>query len=332
MSSEALVSIMMPVKNASPYLQACLESILAQEHKHWELLAVNDHSTDDSNDLLLAFAKKDQRIKIFQNEGEGIIPALQLAFKNAKGNFLTRMDADDLMAPNKLNLMLEVLKSNGPGHVCIGLVKYFADTKLGQGYINYEEWLNHLSREENNWAEIYKECVIPSPCWMLHRSDFEQAGAFDSEWYPEDYDLCFRFRRAGLQIRSVKEVLHFWRDHSARFSRNDPNYVDHTFIDLKIHHFAQQDHQVEKQLYVWGAGKKGKRIASLLQKQGIEFHWFSNNPKKIGHRIHGVLIESDAQLDAAKANQLIIAIANQEEQQTIKHRMFGQKAQCFWFC
>ena len=104
------VSVIMPVKNAMPYLSACLDSILNQTFKDWELIAVNDGSDDDSEETLLAYARSDSRICVYNNSGTGIIPALQLAYKKSSGNYIHRMDADDLMLPEKLQSLLDLLK------------------------------------------------------------------------------------------------------------------------------------------------------------------------------------------------------------------------------
>ena len=97
----------MPVRNASKYLDECLQSIINQTEEKWELLAVDDHSSDESLDLLKTYAAKDHRVKVYKNNGKGIIPALRLAFENSLGNLITRMDADDIMLPQKLELLLK---------------------------------------------------------------------------------------------------------------------------------------------------------------------------------------------------------------------------------
>ena len=108
----------MPARNALPYLKESIDSILAQQYVHWELIVVNDHSTDQSQKVLEEYSLKDKRIKVFTNEGQGIISALNLAYQYAEGLYITRMDADDLMAENKLGLMLEALQGLPVHHLC----------------------------------------------------------------------------------------------------------------------------------------------------------------------------------------------------------------------
>ncbi|MEX0363500.1 MAG: glycosyltransferase family 2 protein, partial [Allomuricauda sp.] len=172
------VSLFIPFKNTQEYLPACLDSILAQTYPYWEVLAVDDYSEDKSRKVLEAYAKKDNRIKVYPNSGNGIIPALQTAYAQSSGDLVSRMDSDDIMKPNRLEVMAESLGSHGRGHVAVGQVQYFSHRGISDGYARYETWLNALTANGNNYNEIYKECVIPSPCWMVHRDDFELSDAF----------------------------------------------------------------------------------------------------------------------------------------------------------
>lgn len=313
-----LISILMPVKNAGPYLTECLNSIINQTYLDWELIAVNDHSSDDSVLILESFADKDARISVLHNQGKGIIEALRLAHKNSTGVYITRMDADDIMAPNKLEAMQAQLDDYGIGHIAMGQVKYFSENKLGDGYKKYADWLNQLISTGENWKDLYKECVIPSPCWMAHRNDFEKAGAFNSEFWPEDYDLCFRFYQAGLKPIASDQVLHHWRDYDNRTSRNDPHYADNRFLDLKCHYFVKLGLSQKKNLVLWGAGKKGKAIASYLNEHKVDFRWLSNNEKKIGKSIYDRILENQSEILNIENPLVVIAVANHDEQQEIR--------------
>ena len=323
----------MPVRNAGPYLEECIQSIINQSFEQWELVAIDDHSTDDSSTILESYAKQDPRIHWAPANGKGIIDALRQAYKQTSQPYVTRMDADDIMTPSKLVDMLHLLEERGSGTLAVGLVNYFSGTGLGEGYRKYADWLNKMTRTESNWDQIYKECVIPSPCWMISRSDFDSLGAFNSDVYPEDYDLCFRFRNAGLSIAAVPKVLHQWRDHSDRASRNDPNYADNRFLTLKVQQFINTDFNKDIPLIVWGAGKKGKQIVQLLQSKQVPLKWICDNDKKIGKEIYAVNIDSIQLLEQVSEAQLIIAVANPEEQQSIRTFLSAKgNMNPFFFC
>jgi len=92
-----MISILIPVKNAAPFLSECFISILGQTETDWEAIFVDDHSTDGSLAILQAVAKRFSQIKVYSSEGQGIVPALQTAYRHATGEMITRMDADDVM-------------------------------------------------------------------------------------------------------------------------------------------------------------------------------------------------------------------------------------------
>ncbi len=302
----------MPVRNTAEYLRECLESILQQSHTQWELWAIDDHSDDESPDILEAYSAKDSRIHYLPNQGKGIIPALRLAYMNSRGNLITRMDSDDKMAPTKLESMKDVLLEKGKGHLAVGLVEYFSNLEMGQGYLRYAEWLNGLTSEARNFSEIYKECVIPSPCWMIHRSDLDTCGAFAPDTYPEDYDLCFRFMENELKIAPVKQILHFWRDHNSRASRNDPNYLDNRFTPIKVKYFIRLHYSKKEKLFLWGAGKKGKNIAKEFIRNNVPFEWVCDNKNKIGKDIYDVRLQHYDVIPHHQNTKIIVSVSSPE--------------------
>jgi glycosyltransferase involved in cell wall biosynthesis len=319
--SEHMVSILMPVYNAAKFLDVTIQSIVDQSYKNWQLIAVDDFSDDNSLSILKKWSERDARILCFSNQEKGIIHAMRCAYSKSDGEYISRMDADDIMHSDKISLLKNTLSQQGKGYVAIGLVEYFSDAGLGEGYKKYEQWLNALSLEESNYTDIYKECVIPSPCWLVHRHDLDKAGAFNSNLYPEDYDLCFRFRNCGLMLTTVPQIVHYWRDHQNRSSRNDPNYADNSFLNLKMFHFTRTDYNPDKSLVLWGAGRKAKRIAHLLLEENIRFDWICENSKKIGHAIYGVLLEDAAEYVFKANSQLLLSVAQRNAKSGIFDRI-----------
>ena len=330
------VSILIPFKNTENYLNECLDSIVKQSYLNWEVICVNDHSIDSSLEIANKFALSNPKIKVVNNKGNGLIDALQTAYNLSTGDLITRMDSDDIMLSNKISSMAEDLLNFGTGNIALGMVKYFSEKELGNGYKNYETWLNSLTSKGLNFNEIYKECVIPSPCWMVHREDLEKVNNFESKIYPEDYDLAFRFYQIGLNCIKSNKVLHMWRDYPNRTSRTNPNYADNSFLKLKINYFLKLSYNENKKLVVWGAGKKGKKVAHILNELRVSFLWVCDNPKKIGKKIYENYLE-DWQIISNLSNyQSIITIANPEAQNFIKS-FFKKKNKVelvdyFFFC
>lgn len=306
------ISIITPFYNAEPFLAECIESIISQSYDNWELILVNDMSNDIGNSIAKSYSQKDERIKLFQNKDKGLINALRIAYTNTTGTYITRMDADDIMTVNKLEIMLDHLKKHGSGYVCVGKVKYFSENELGDGYRRYERWLNDLTESCSNFEGIFRECSIPSPNFLIHRIDFDQIGGFDRDDYPEDYDLAFRMYQNGLKVCSVNEVTHHWRDHSTRSTRTQDHYQPLSFIPLKVKYFLAIEHNPDKTLILWGAGTKGKIIARELIKRKINFQWITDNLNKVGHNIYNIVLK-DPQTINFENTQVILGVSNPEE-------------------
>jgi len=327
-----MISIVMPMRNAMPYLTECIESIINQTDTNWELFVINDHSTDSSFDVLTQFAEKDKRIHIQNNTGKGIIDALQMAYSNCSGKYITRMDADDIMPVDKLELMRQKLHEN-PESVVTGHIKYIGEN-LREGYQKYEIWMNTMMENGTHYQQIYRECVIPSPAWMISKTLFDSIGGFTPNTYPEDYDLTLRMYQAKIPFVAVNKVIHIWRDYQERTSRNDPNYAFNTFEVLKTKYFIDIDLNTAKTLVLWGGGKKGKNIAKLLIEYNIPFIFACNNPKKINQDIYGLNMENiDTIFDPHTQYQTIIAVANPDDQIEIKQTLQNlPNVEPFWFC
>ena len=280
--------------------------------------------------------RRTSRIKIFTSKYNGIIPALRRAYEESSGHFITRMDSDDIMTPDKLEYLVGQLVSYGSGHIAQGQIKYFSEEGISDGYARYERWINGLIAKGRNFSEIYKECVIASPCWMVNRKDLDKCGAFSEDRYPEDYDLTFRFYQSGLKCIPCSKVLHMWRDYPTRTSRTSEHYAQNHFLDIKIHYFLEIDKIHNRPLTVWGAGNKGKIIAKHLLKREVKFYWLCDNPKKIGKNIYGVELLPISKLQEINNPQSIITVANEKDQLEIREYLnklnMSGKPDFFFFC
>jgi len=319
MKNQPLVSIIMAVKDTAPYLHECLDSVIAQTYQNWELIAVNDHSSDNSPNILEEYAARDKRIRVFDSIGHRLIPTLQEGYGQANGPLINRMDSDDKMPDYKLKVLVEEWTKYGNGTVIAGGTKHFVDEGVvGDGFIKYEKWLNEVAKTGGHYQEIYKECVIPSHCWIIHKDDFDAAGAFDPIVYPEDYDLCFRFYQLGLKIIGIDKILHYWRDRTNRISRTWEEYKDNRYFDLKLRYFYKIDRDPSRPLVLWGAGKNGKDMARLLQSYNDQFHWVCDNEKKIGKDIYGVKLQQYNDISTLVNPQIMIVVTSPTGKNEIK--------------
>ena len=123
-----MISVVMPVYNAAKFLDEAIHSILSQTYSNFELIIINDGSTDDSLDIIKSF--KDNRIRLVENEVNlGLIKTLNKGIALAKGNYIARIDSDDVCKPERFELQLECFNENDD----IGVVGSIAEIIDGQG-------------------------------------------------------------------------------------------------------------------------------------------------------------------------------------------------------
>jgi glycosyltransferase involved in cell wall biosynthesis len=330
-----LVSIIMAVKDTEPYLPDCLDSIINQTYSNWELIAVNDHSSDRTPKILEDYAAKDTRIRVYQGRRHLLIPTLQEAYKHVRGELINRMDSDDKMPDYKIEVLVEEWLKYGKGHVIAGGTEHFVDEgEVGGGFRRYERWLNKVAKNGTHTEEIYQECVIPSHSWIMHKDDFDRVGAFDPEVYPEDYDLCFRLYKNKLKIIGIDKVLHYWRDRSDRISRTWECYEDNRYFELKLRYFYELDRDAKRQLVLWGAGNNGKFMARMLLERGEEFYWVCDNPKKIGKHVYEVLMHDYQSIPDLINPQIMIVVTSSGEKNKIRQQLADwdkRPVEDYWF-
>ncbi|MDX2362555.1 MAG: glycosyltransferase family 2 protein [Crocinitomicaceae bacterium] len=312
------ISIILPTKDTAPYLPACLDSILAQTYENWELIAVNDDSSDDSLAILESYAQQDSRIRVYTNPKPGLLKTLQFGYSQSMGELFHRMDSDDIMPVYKLQSMYDAWLQHGKGSVITGGTEYFSDEgEVGDGFKRYDAWLCEVARNNSHAKNMYRECVIPSNCWLVHRKDFDAVSGFYNDVFPEDYDLCFRFFKGRLKIVGLDLVLHYWRDRPDRISRNWECYKDNRFFELKIAYFCELERDQDRPLVLWGAGKNGKDLAKLIQSYDGPCQWVCDNDKKIGKDIYGTTLQHYSVVNELINPQIIIAVASPDGQKEI---------------
>jgi glycosyltransferase involved in cell wall biosynthesis len=327
-----ILSILVSFKNEEKHLQQCIKSIREQVFQEWELILVDDHSEDASWDIANLQAEQDSRIHTYKNIGKGLIDALETAFNHSSGKFISRMDADDTCTPVKYEMMVNLWQE--PGTVVCGQVKYYSAIGVLPGFERYATWLNEVISQKEPWSFIYQECIVPSPAWLVSREDLMKIGGICAGQYPEDYELAFRMYKAQYQIVSTPEVVHLWQDHPARNSRTNPLYANHFFPKVKAQYFSELELQNKFQPVVYGAGKKAKQLVVELQKLDCIPIWLTNNPKKIGHNIYGIILRNSEKYRALPNHKIAVVLAAEEERAEVNTQLVNMglvKGKQYWF-
>lgn len=195
------ITVLMPIRNGQAWIQESMRSILAQEHQDFEILIVDDGSTDDS--IPVAFELGKEKVRVVRANGEGLAKALALGVAAAETELIARMDVDDIAHPLRLTRQIDFLNRH-PAHVLVG-----SNVRL----INEQGTLVGQSNFPLSDAGIRMRMVLGSPfahsSVTFKRSAVQEAGSYwspDSKPFPEDYHLWCRLAQVGL-LANVPEYL-----------------------------------------------------------------------------------------------------------------------------
>jgi glycosyltransferase involved in cell wall biosynthesis len=281
------VSVLLPVRNAAATLGECLSSLAAQTLADHEVVAVDDHATDGSRVILEEAARRDARVRVLDNPGEGLVAALNAAAQAARAPLLARMDADDVCHPDRLRAQAARLETAPDLSVLGTCVRLVGTSGRSEGMQAYVRWLNGLLDHDAIVRDLFVESPLAHPTVMMRAQMLAHLGGYRAFDGPEDYDLWLRARAAGARFAKLPEVLLDWRDGAGRLSRTDPRYAPARFRDLKIR-ALEAGALGGRPTVVWGAGPVGKGWSRALRARGHEVAAFVEvHPGRLGQRIHG---------------------------------------------
>ena len=288
-------SFLLPVRDGEQTLQAAIHSICAQSEPDFELIVVNDNSTDHSRDI--AHAVTDPRIRVVDNPGCGLVDALNYGLSLAQGTYIARMDADDWAAPERLALQLPYFDNPNLG-VVDGQVRFTnASGRVAKGMALYGDWVNSIITPADFDRELLIESPVVHPAATFRRDVVLQIGGYRDGKFPEDYDLWLRLHALGFQLAKVPQQLVTMRDHDRRLTRTDPRYNRAGFRAVRQRWLEATQLRSARRIALFGAGKECGPWLRWLQTAGHEVCAIVDvAPSRIGRSKHGVPIIALASL------------------------------------
>ncbi|MFQ5431318.1 MAG: glycosyltransferase [Nitrospinota bacterium] len=306
------VSVLMPVKNGAAYLREAMDSLLSQTYTEFEVIAVDHASTDDSASILKEYSLKDGRVDVFRFGGESFADCLNFGIKNCRGEFIARMDADDVCRPERLALQIEYLDKNSDVGIVGSAVELFGNNgnSVREGYRRYGKWINSLLAPSDIEREIFVESPMPHPSVMIRREILcGRLGGYRDFDGPEDYDLWLRARFAGIKMAKLAQPLLRWRDCPSRLSRRSGRYSRKNFHKLRANYLAKLANG--KKVVIQGAGTTGRTLGRYLKKEGANITAYIDiNPRRIGGKKLGLPVYPAEAMDSFKGSLLISAVAS----------------------
>jgi hypothetical protein len=294
------LSVILPFRNEAPFLESCLLSLSRQKGVDFELIGVDDGSTDGSDAVFSSMAGRFTHPVYVKTEGLGLVRALNRGVEEAKGSIIARADGDDVYHPHRLALQMERLEQGADLVGC--LTCFFPRSRVQGGFRTYESWINGLCTREEMEREIFVENPIPHPTLVLRRSLLEGIGGYREMEWPEDWDLVLRAFRAGAVMDKVPKRLHFWREHEDRLCRVHPHYGQLAFIRCRCRHLARGPLAGGRSVFIWGAGPLGRKMTTHLRNEKVSVDGFIDiDPKKIGRIVRDRPVHPPEYLESHRA-------------------------------
>ena len=317
------VSIVLPTYNGSQYIRESLDSIIGQTCADWELLIVDDCSSDHTLEIAQEYASRDARITVIHNEVNRKLPsALNIGFAHARGKYLTWTSDDNRYLPESLTVMAEYLDNSDAPMVCAG-----------------EHAMDAAGNVRSEIIRIYKDeeiCLhnMVGACFLYRREVLDSIGNYDTELFgAEDYDYWLRVKQKYGRIARIDKILYEYRFHGDSLSFSQKDDVLSVLIKLRRKHwkflfenikvkedllcsfyyelmetYSEQDKNMRKAVLsalpdlnndriglkgkyiVLGAGEYGEKALQILNEDLVYFA--DNDPDKVGMQKNGKIILS----------------------------------------
>ena len=217
MHAEALVSVIIPARDAAAVIGDALESVHAQQYTNLQVIVVDDGSTDETAEIVRAFSREDPRLRLVRQERTGVSAARNAGLREATGKWIAFLDADDVWFPDKLAAQL-----------------VSADATLGANFLfsNYTFWdgqrelgTRYAKRKQFPHGDVRKKLarwnVFGTSSVVVSRSLVDAAGAFDASLScGEDWDLWLRMAECGMRARGIRRPLLRYRVWDGNMSRD----------------------------------------------------------------------------------------------------------------
>lgn len=258
----------MPCYNVISTVDEALSSLISQTLSDFEVVAVDDGSTDGSLNRLQDWASCDQRIKILALSHQGIIKALNNGIEACGSAYIARMDADDRAMPSRLSKQVGMLDKYRDFAVVSSLVRGFPQEELSSGFVSYISWLNSLSTDEELKRSIFVHSPLSHPSVAYRHAWINRLGGYQDNGWAEDYDLWMRSYLSGAKFGKVPEVLLEWRDHPQRLTHTDSRYSLNSDLRLKAHYLVHGPLSNASEVIIWGLTTETQLLGKLLIQLG----------------------------------------------------------------
>ncbi len=256
------ISVIIPTYNRAELLKPTLDSVLQQSFKDFEIIVVDDGSTDQTEQLLLSYKGK---INCFKIENSGQSYATNYGIHHAKGEYIALLDSDDLWDENFLQTSINVLIANGSYDFCYCNYSYFDEDKIiSEKYLPEDKQISG-----NLFSKVLEGTFVCTGSYLIKKSDIIQIGLFDTSLpVVSDWDIWLRisYHLKGVYI---DESLFKLRQHSNRISNNSlPMAVGNLRVIRKIKKLFPDEYEKHKTMLYKKLAKNHRVVGSSYRMKG----------------------------------------------------------------
>jgi glycosyltransferase involved in cell wall biosynthesis len=275
-SSLPEISVILPFYNAESTIERALSSIANQTFRDFECILINNNSIDKSEIIAKNWQRNDSRFKVLYEKRQGVVFASNKGAQYAGGKYITRMDADDEMHPEKLKLQADFLNKHPDFSAVASLVEYIShDLKRTKGFRRYVNWNNSVRTYTELIKSQFIEMPLVNPTCMWRKTAGDKFGLYRNGDFPEDYEMWLRWFHKGAKICKLPLPLLKWYDSENRLTRTKSIYSNEAFYKIKTKYLAKwlnKNNPFYPNVVVWGASKTSRRRAILLKKEMININ------------------------------------------------------------
>lgn len=225
------ISVLLPVYNGGFTLINAIESILDQTYKNFELIIIDDGSTDNSIEILHHYQSLDTRIILVTRENKGLVTTLNESLSLARAPWVARMDQDDISLPERFEKQLRWLELSG-ADICGSWIKYF-------GADNYI--CKYYESDEAIKLDMLFKSPFAHPSVMMRSNVIKKLSYDISCEKAEDYDLWVRAAQAGLKMGNIQEVLLKYRRHETQITSKSVKITQEVSAKIRERHWRQAE-------------------------------------------------------------------------------------------
>lgn len=248
---DELISVIVPAFNAAPYLEACIQSIQKQTFPNWELILVDDGSTDGTSELCDRLEAEDKRIRVIHKANAGVSAARNDGIDRAKGEYIAFVDADDLVHPQYLELLLEGIHQTGTD-ISLCSFTIFQDGEAAPFFSNIEPAAFEKVERRALLASLSEPSCTASQCMVIPWVKLCRACCYENLRFPErvrhEDEFLAHHLLGECSFAAVSTVpLYYYRRHADSFMGTGERGWDLKYLDIfnaledRITYFAQEE-------------------------------------------------------------------------------------------